>query len=100
MMLSELEGLKAQHPFLDRESPILGADFVTLEAGTGCVHIAPGHGQDDYEIGLKYGLDIYAPVDDHGKFTNEVPELEGLFVFKAKQRDHRYAQYYGKACIH
>jgi isoleucyl-tRNA synthetase len=83
MTLKELEGLKARHPFLDRDSVILGADFVTLEAGTGCVHIAPGHGLDDYEIGLKYGLDIYTPVDDHGKFTTDVPELEGLFVFKA-----------------
>ncbi len=83
MTLSDLEGMKAQHPFINRESVILGADFVTLDAGTGCVHIAPGHGQDDYEIGLKHGLDIYTPVDDHGKFTSEVPELEGLFVFKA-----------------
>ncbi len=83
MKLSDLDGMKARHPFIERDSIILGADFVTLEAGTGCVHIAPGHGQDDYEIGLKYGLDIYTPVDDHGKFTKEVPELEGLFVFKA-----------------
>ncbi len=80
---ADLEGLKAQHPFIDRESVILSADFVTLEAGTGIVHIAPGHGQDDYELGLKHGLDIYTPVNNHGKFTSDVPEFEGLFVFKA-----------------
>ncbi len=81
----EISGLKARHPFIDRDSVILPAEYVTLEAGTGCVHIAPGHGQDDYELGLKYGLDIYTPVDDHGKFTGDVPELEGLFVFKANK---------------
>ncbi len=60
---------------------------MSLEEGTGIVHIAPGHGEDDYEIGLKYGLDIYAPVDDHGKFKFTGPEqespLQGKFVFKA-----------------
>ncbi len=61
---------------------ILG-EFVTAVEGTGIVHIAPGHGEDDYEAGLKYGLDIYAPVDDKGSFTKEVPEFEGQFVFKA-----------------
>jgi len=59
------------------------APFVTLEAGTGCVHIAPGHGQDDYEIGLKYGLDVYAPVDDDGRFTPDVDFFAGQFVFDA-----------------
>ena len=53
--------------------------------GSGIVHIAPGHGEDDYEAGLKYGLEIYAPVDDHGKFTRLVPEFEGQFVFKANE---------------
>jgi len=81
----EIEGIKARHPFIDRDSAILPGGHVTLEAGTGCVHIAPGHGQDDYELGLKYGLDIYNPVDDFGKFTKAVPELEGQFVFKANE---------------
>jgi isoleucyl-tRNA synthetase len=62
-------------------------EFVSLEEGTGIVHIAPGHGEDDYEIGLRYGLDIYAPVDDHGKFKFTGDEqdspLQGKFVFKA-----------------
>lgn len=82
---SDLEGLKVRHPFIDRDSVLLPGEHVTLEAGTGCVHIAPGHGQDDYELGLKYGLEIYAPVDAEGKLTREVPEFEGQFVFKANK---------------
>jgi isoleucyl-tRNA synthetase len=79
----ELEGLRARHPFIDRESKVILGDFVEVGEGSGIVHIAPGHGEDDYNAGLKYGLDIYAPVDDHGKFTRLVPEFEGQFVFKA-----------------
>jgi len=56
-----MEGLKCRHPLIDRETLLILAPFVTLDAGTGCVHIAPGHGQEDYEIGMKYGLDNYAP---------------------------------------
>jgi len=80
---SALDGLKCRHPFLERESIIIMADYVTLDAGTGCVHTAPGHGQEDYESGLKYGLDIYAPVDDDGRFTPEVEFFGGAFVFDA-----------------
>jgi isoleucyl-tRNA synthetase len=80
---SALDGLKCRHPFLERESVIIMADYVTLDAGTGCVHTAPGHGQEDYESGLKYGLDIYAPVDDDGRFTPEVEFFGGEFVFDA-----------------
>lgn len=79
----KLEGIIAEHPFIDRESKVIISYFVTTEEGTGIVHIAPGHGEDDYEVGLKYGLDIYAPVDDKGRFTKAVPEFEGQFVFKA-----------------
>jgi len=82
---STLEGLRARHPFIDRESIVIPGDFVTVGEGSGIVHIAPGHGEDDYEAGLKYCLDIYAPVDDHGKFTRLVPEFEGQFVFKANE---------------
>lgn len=78
-----LEGQKCVHPLVKRDSVLILAPFVTLEAGTGCVHIAPGHGQEDYEIGLKYGLENYAPVDDHGKFTDEVEHFAGQFVFDA-----------------
>lgn len=79
----DLEGMNADHPFVNRKSQAVLGEFVSLEEGTGIVHIAPGHGEDDYEIGLKYGLDIYAPVDDKGKFTKHAGELEGQFVFKA-----------------
>jgi isoleucyl-tRNA synthetase len=81
----ELVGLKAQHPFLTRQSTVLAADFVTLESGTGLVHIAPGHGEDDYWLGRANGLEILSPVDDHGRFTEEakLPELTGKYVFDA-----------------
>ncbi len=75
---SELEGVEASHPFIDRPSPIILADFVTLEQGSGCVHIAPGHGLEDYEIGQRYGLDILAPVDGRGRFTEEAGKYAGL----------------------
>jgi isoleucyl-tRNA synthetase len=78
-----LEGQKCVHPLIKRDSVLILAPFVTLEAGTGAVHIAPGHGQEDYEIGLKYGLDNYAPVDDAGKFTEDVEHFAGQFVFDA-----------------
>jgi isoleucyl-tRNA synthetase len=80
-----LEGLRTRHPLYDRESVIVMADYVTLEAGTGCVHTAPGHGQDDYETGLKYGLDVYAPVDDSGRFTRDVEYFAGTQVFEANR---------------
>ncbi len=79
----ELEGLVCRHPWLERDSRVILADYVTLTAGTGLVHIAPGHGQEDYDSGLKYGLAPYSPVDDHGRFTKEVPEFEGQQVWAA-----------------
>jgi len=81
----DLEGIKTQHPFLDRESPLVLADYVTLETGTGCVHTAPGHGQDDYYTGLKYKLEVFSPVDHQGKYTEEFPQMQGEFVFKANK---------------
>ena len=80
---SVMEGLKFRHPIFDRESLLILAPFVTLDAGTGCVHIAPGHGQEDYEIGMHYGLENYAPVDDDGRFTADVGYFAGQFVFSA-----------------
>jgi len=82
---SKIEKVTAQHPFLDRKSIVLTADFVTMDTGTGCVHIAPGHGEDDYWLGNKNGLSILSPVDDHGRFTDEagLPELVGKYVFDA-----------------
>ena len=83
----KLEGMQADHPFIKRKSKAVLGEFVSLEEGTGIVHIAPGHGEDDYQIGLKYGLDIYAPVDRYGKFKFQGEEqsspLQGQFVFKA-----------------
>ena len=78
-----LAGLEYRHPFIDRTSPVLLGAHVTLEGGTGLVHTAPGHGQDDYVIGKKHGLDVYAPVDDAGRYTPEVVGFEGKQVFKA-----------------
>ncbi|MEA3415899.1 MAG: isoleucine--tRNA ligase [Thermodesulfobacteriota bacterium] len=78
-----LEGKRCFHPLYNRESLIILGDHVTLDAGTGCVHTAPGHGQEDYEAGLSYGLDVYSPVDDRGCFTDEVEFFNGQFVFKA-----------------
>jgi len=79
----ELEHLKASHPFIDRDSLFVLADYVSLDEGTGCVHTAPGHGMEDYLTGIAYGIDIYTPVDDEGKFTPEVERYAGLNVFKA-----------------
>ncbi len=82
---SSLEGIKAKHPFIDRTSKVLTADFVETGEGSGVVHIAPGHGMEDYELGLKHGLEIYAPVDDRGKFTNEVSHFANQNVFSANK---------------
>ncbi|MBD2096196.1 isoleucine--tRNA ligase [Trichocoleus sp. FACHB-591] len=76
-----LEHSTYRHPLFDRESPIVvGGDYVTTESGTGLVHTAPGHGQDDYQVGLRYGLPVFAPVDDNGDFTEEAGPFAGLNV--------------------
>ncbi len=82
---SEFEGWRARHPFLDRESELILGEFVTLEAGTGCVHIAPGHGNEDFVVGRKYNLAVLSPVDDDGRYTEEcgVAEWVGKYVFDA-----------------
>jgi isoleucyl-tRNA synthetase len=82
---SKIDQIKARHPFLDRDSIVFAADFVTMDSGTGCVHIAPGHGADDYALGSKNKLSILSPVDDHGRFTEEagLPNLVGKYVFDA-----------------
>ena len=78
-----LEGLVARHPFYDRPSPVVTADYVTLEAGTGCVHTAPGHGREDYETGLRHGLEILSPLDDQARFLPSVEFFGGKNVFEA-----------------
>ena len=82
---ANLEGTKARHPFLDRDVPVFTAGFVTMDSGTGAVHIAPGHGADDYVLGMEHKLPILSPVDDHGRFTDEagLPNLIGKYVFDA-----------------
>lgn len=82
---SVLEGLKCSHPLYGRDSLMILAPFVTLDTGVGCVHVAPGHGQEDYEVGLKYNLDVFAPVDDNGIFTEEAEYFTGKFVFDANR---------------
>ncbi len=79
----DLEGVKAKHPLYDRESVGVLADYVTLEAGTGLVHTAPGHGREDYETGLKYGLEVYSPLNNQGRFLDEVEFFAGQEVFEA-----------------
>lgn len=85
-----LENKKYKHPFLDLTKKfsqeiykIVLGEHVTLEAGTGCVHTAPGHGQDDYAVGLQYDLPVYSPVDEAGKYSADVPEYQGTKVFDA-----------------
>lgn len=78
---SALEGCTYQHPLCDRISPVvIGGDYITTEAGTGLVHTAPGHGQEDYAVGQRYGLPLLSPVDDAGVFTAEAGQFEGLAV--------------------
>ncbi len=81
----KLEALVLQHPFLDRKVRGVLADYVTAEDGTGCVHTAPGHGREDYETGMRYGLEIYCPVGDAGEFTEGLPEFKGKTVFEANE---------------
>ncbi|HET9857852.1 MAG TPA: isoleucine--tRNA ligase, partial [Chthoniobacterales bacterium] len=82
---AKIDKIKARHPFLDREAIVLTADFVTMDTGTGAVHIAPGHGEDDYWLGKQNNLPILSPVDDHGRLTDEaeLPKLTGKYVFDA-----------------
>jgi isoleucyl-tRNA synthetase len=79
----QLERAICQHPFIDRESLVILGEHVTLEAGTGCVHTAPGHGEDDFYVGKIYDLDVLSPVDDRGLFTEEAGKFAGLYVHKA-----------------
>ncbi len=83
----ELEGMLARHPFIDRTSRVILANFVTTETGTGAVHIAPGHGADDYVAGMQNQLGLLSPVDDNGHFTEEaeMPELLGKHVFACNE---------------
>ncbi|MGC9503289.1 isoleucine--tRNA ligase [Baaleninema sp.] len=79
----DLEGCTYKHPLFDRTSPVvIGGDYVTTESGTGLVHTAPGHGLEDYQVGLRYNLPILSPVDENGNFTEEAGPFAGLNVLK------------------
>ncbi len=80
-----LEGFKLQHPFYDRQVPVILGDHVTVDAGTGAVHTAPGHGADDFVVGQKYGLDVLNPVGGNGVFLDDTELFAGQFVHKANQ---------------
>ena len=89
-VLQEVKGIEfdrmvAKHPIYDRDSLVMVGEHVTAEAGTGCVHTAPGHGEDDYQVGKKYGLPILSPVDNRGCYTDEAPGFEGLFYDEANK---------------
>jgi len=83
---SELEGLRLSHPLYAREVPIILGDHVTTEAGTGCVHTAPGHGQDDYAVGMRYNLKVDNPVGSNGCFLPDTPLFAGMHVFSANDK--------------
>ena len=82
----EMEGWIAGHPFIDRKSPVVLADYVSRDNGTGAVHTAPGHGVDDYRTGLKYKLPVLMPVDGKGVFTVEAGEFQGMHIWKSNEK--------------
>lgn len=81
----QLEQVVCQHPFIERESLVILGEHVTLEAGTGCVHTAPGHGEEDFAVGKKYNLPVISPLDDRGKFTSEGGKFQGQFILDANK---------------
>ncbi|MEA1959957.1 MAG: isoleucine--tRNA ligase [Bacillota bacterium] len=81
----DIDRAVCRHPFMDRDSLVILGNHVTLEAGTGCVHTAPGHGEDDFYVGKEYGLEVLSPVDNSGHFTEEAGKFEGLFVNDANE---------------
>jgi isoleucyl-tRNA synthetase len=83
---ASFDRMNARHPFYDQDSLLVLGDHVSLEAGTGAVHTAPGHGQDDYIVGLKYGLKVYSPIDEAGKYTAAVPEYQGTKIWDANPK--------------
>ncbi|GGE66165.1 isoleucine--tRNA ligase [Priestia taiwanensis] len=82
---ADFEYVVAEHPLYGRDSLVMLGEHVTTDAGTGCVHTAPGHGEDDFIVGQKYGLDVLCPVDDKGHMTSEAPGFEGLFYDNANK---------------
>jgi isoleucyl-tRNA synthetase len=97
---AKMEGVKLQHPFLDRQVPVILGQHVTTDAGTGCVHTAPGHGVDDFVVGQRYGLPVENPVDGQGVFLPDTPVVAGQFVFKANKTIVDKLQEEGKLLKH
>ena len=91
-----LEGAVFRHPFLERDSAGVLADYVTLDQGTGAVHTAPGHGREDYETGQAYGLEVISPVDDHGRFYKDLPLFGGMSVWEANPEIIRHLSETGR----
>ncbi len=83
---ARLDGLRVRHPFMDRDALVVLAPYVDLETGTGAVHTAPGHGADDFDTGMRYGLPILNPVDAAGRFTSEAGSYAGMYIFKANAK--------------
>lgn len=81
----DLEGIVCKHPFFERQSVVILGEHVTTEQGTGCVHTAPGHGVEDFEVGKKYNLEVLSPVDDKGRFTQEAGQFAGMFIDDANK---------------
>lgn len=79
----QLVGLKYYHPITQKQNPIIWTDFVTMDAGVGIVHIAPGHGEDDFRAGKQWGLEVFCPVDEKGCYTKDAGVFEGMHVFEA-----------------
>ena len=96
----DMDRMTAHHPFYDRESLVMVGDHVTLDTGTGLVHTAPGHGEDDFIIGKSYGLDVLSPVDNRGHFTNEAPGLEGMFYLKGQKQVLKWIEENGSLLFH
>jgi isoleucyl-tRNA synthetase len=94
-----LENKHCKHPLYPRDSLVILGSHVTLDAGTGCVHTAPGHGREDHEVGLLYDLDVYSPVDNQGCFTDEVDYFKGEFVFDANKNINAKLEAFG-ALVH
>ena len=85
----ELEGIRFRHPLYERDSVGVLGDYVTLDAGTGAVHTAPGHGADDFNTGVKYGLEIYAPIGPAGHFLDTVELFGGSACSTRTRRSRR-----------
>jgi len=98
---TDLENYTYSHPFLERTGKIILGEHVTLEAGTGCVHTAPGHGQEDYVVGTKYGIEVVCPVDNQGHMTDEAGELvAGMFYKKANKTLIEHMESTGHLLMH